>query len=171
MVLARDYKGILVGLCGYAGVGKNTIADLLPYPQAAFANALKDDICSLLKLSRGDLELRKPEFRDLLVAYGAAARKIDSGFWINRLTVPDEGAPITIVSDTRYVNETNFIFAHRGIVIRIKRDGICAANEEESRSIEAVEAAYPAMTVVKNPTDNPKYAAEYLRGIIGAARR
>lgn len=54
---------LLIGLSGFKGTGKNTVADYLcekhGFQQAAFADKLKDAVCALFDISRERLEWLK----------------------------------------------------------------------------------------------------------------
>jgi hypothetical protein len=136
----------LIGLMGYAGAGKNAIADALGYPQYAFANALKADLDWVL--TKLGLDIRKPEdkakARELLVAYGRLARAVEPSYWIRRLheyrlTQPNEDAVIT---DVRYLNEVLYILNHGGRAFFINRPGVGPANDEEKQSFDDIFQAW-----------------------------
>lgn len=137
----------IIGLCGYAQVGKDTAATHLAehygYTRWAFADYLKADLADLvykhLALNIWTVQGEtKEKLRPLLVAWGAVARAFEPGFWVRRLFAE---LPVTgkfVISDVRYLNEARAIQAAGGIVIYIARPGYGPANEEEARSIEEI---------------------------------
>ena len=79
-----DGAGRLIGLCGSAGAGKDTVADHLVaahgFTRVAFAAALKDVVAALFGWPREALEGRTPEHR--------AWREEVDGWWAERLGIP-----------------------------------------------------------------------------------
>lgn len=153
---------IIIGLCGYAGVGKDSAAANMPgWKRYAFADALKHDLMPLLEMV--GCNLAKPEHkamaRPLLVAWGATARKFSPGFWIFRVTnelFENRQAGIkTVVSDVRYPNEVQAILDLGGQVVRIFRNGYGPANDEEANSIREIDAKFclPAVSNDRTPKE------------------
>lgn len=156
----------VLGLCGYARVGKDTAAANLPVPfhRFAFADALKRDLSPLLAQVGCDLTIPsdKERARPLLVAWGATARAFAPDHWIRR-TFEEireyaareylEGRPArVVVTDIRYPNECAAILALGGRVVYVSRHGFGPANEEEEGSIAAIRRDYPLPWVVNNGT-------------------
>jgi hypothetical protein len=137
---------MMIGLAGYAGVGKTSLAAALSeampeYGLGSFAGALKRRVDPLFPLD-ADKALK----RETYVAYGRAMRSIDPDYWIKALdaTLPG-GAPV-IIDDVRYANEVRWIKECRGIVFRIQREGIGPVNQEEAESF----AAFPILPTIHN---------------------
>lgn len=142
---------LLVGLCDYAQVGKSSIADLLGFPQCAFAAYLKEMATPVLKSLGLDVHRLEDKItaRPILVGLGAVARSVDPLFWIKNLKIP-EGSPVVVITDVRYLNEIKFIQGRGGVVFNIVRKGYGPANAEETRSfneIFAAEKQSPVMVV------------------------
>lgn len=164
-----DFK--IVGLCGFSRVGKDTAAAHMPgWKRFAFADPLKDDLRGLLK--RIGCNLANPEHkeraRQLLVAWGAVARKFQPDFWIERLrdlVIDDlkDGKSI-VVTDCRYKNEVEWIQGIGGKVVRIFRDGHGPANEEEERSIMEIDMTFRLPGVRNNST--PEWLGARVLGVI-----
>ena len=141
---------MIVGLVGFIGAGKGTVADVLverhDYFKESFANSVKDATAAIFGWSRTLLEGDTPESR--------AWREQDDEFWTNkfgrnfspRLALqlmgteagrdvfhPDlwvhtvlrrcENAPWNnyVIADVRFPNEINAIHEAGGIVVRVKR--------------------------------------------------
>lgn len=168
----------IVGLCGYAQVGKDTAAAELAksgWIRWAFADFLKADLSRLVRqhLNRDIWTVTgktKEKLRPLMVAWGAVCRSFDPNFWVNRLfaELPQEGR--FIISDVRYLNEVRAIQNAGGIVIYIARPGFGPANEEEERSIKELWAGdkSPFWGAVKNDS-TPEAMGQAVLKIIAAA--
>ncbi len=161
----------IIGLCGFATVGKSTITKAMIASHgvgevASFAAELKADIDPLF--SPGvPKEVKRPVY----VAYGAAKRAIDPDYWIARLvsTLADDG--VYIIDDVRYANEVKWIRSEGGVTIRIARPGIGPMNDEEYRSFRIIERDYPDMATIVN--DSAVDAAAHLvylasKGVLNA---
>jgi hypothetical protein len=148
----------LIGLCGYARVGKDECCKALGFARAAYADALKAAVDPLFPADTPK-EIRRPMY----VEYGRAMRQIDPDHWIDLLLL---SRPPCCVTDVRYLNEVQHIESLGGIVIRIRRPGYGPANPEEARSFAEIERARPAMPCVRND-GTPEEMAARVRGIIG----
>lgn len=136
---------MIIGLAGYAGCGKDTIADLLPgFKKLSFAHALKLDVFPLLCQIGLDINDRsqKEIARPLLVAWGAVARKVNPNYWIDRLDdhmgINEQGCSRFVISDVRYPNEADWIKVKGGKVFYLSRPGVRPANDEELHSLDAL---------------------------------
>lgn len=131
-------KQFVIGLMGYAGVGKDAIAAALGFPTASFAKALKEDLAPLLRMANVNLSNRehKEKVRPLLVEYGRTMRRLEPGYWVRRIQIPK--APIVVITDLRYWNEAELVLDMGGIVVNVVRPGVGPANEEEGDSIARV---------------------------------
>lgn len=67
---------LLVGFVGFAGAGKDTAANALPYPKLAFADPLKDAAAGLFGMDREMLEGATPQAR--------AERELAHPFWAKK---------------------------------------------------------------------------------------
>ncbi len=150
-------KGIpLIGLCGYAQVGKDTVAGFLVqqgWTRVAFADALRDVLYALnpIVVYGGGTEARVkdlvdhhgwdkakvdyPEIRVLLQRLGTEAGRetLGENLWvrIGEEKIEGAGTPV-VVTDCRFPNEINLIKRRKGTLIWIERPGTGAANAHAS---------------------------------------
>lgn len=146
---------ILVGICGEAEAGKDTLAQQLvrryAYERHALADALKEDMVPLLYgphmpladgVARINWEkLTSAPIRSLLQAYGVAKRGQTGDYWIQRLFLRFAPWQITVVPDVRFSNEIEriqqgqptLVGAGRGVIVRVDRPGHENALSPEQR--------------------------------------
>lgn len=132
---------MLIGLAGPMGAGKSSIAAHLHlehgwHPPVAFADPLKDGICSMFGITReqleqikraeGDLVSGVPMRRALQTLGTEWGRSLSGDIWveamrkrINRLMLWQE-LPGIVIDDVRFENEAAFIRSHHGIVIHVR---------------------------------------------------
>ena len=144
----------VIGFCGCARSGKDTAAQVLigdGWVRIAFADALKDDLLWLMEqnepgVSRDWFNSNKEKLRPLLVEYGRAMRLVNPDHWINRvrfrLTAAAAAGERCVITDVRYANEAAMIREMGGMVIRVERVGVVAANAEEASSMQGFEPDY-----------------------------
>ena len=141
---------MIVGLVGFIGAGKGTVADLLvdrhDFEKESFANSVKDAVATIFGWDRALLEGDTPESR--------AWREQDDKFWSEKLGKPFsprlalqlmgteagrdvfhpdlwvhtvlrrcENAPYHnyVIADVRFPNEIKAIRESGGIIVRVKR--------------------------------------------------
>ena len=141
---------MIIGVCGFIGSGKDTIADYLvnihQFRRESFANSLKDAIAQVFGWDRDMLEGRTRQSREW-------RERVDP-WWANRLNMPDltprwvlqywgtevcrrsfhddiwiaalenklrNSQDDIVISDCRFPNEIKSIKAAGGIVIRVAR--------------------------------------------------
>ena len=141
---------MIIGVCGFIGSGKDTIADYLTnfhgYRRESFANSLKDAVAQVFGWDRTMLEGRTKQAREW--------REQVDPWWANRLDMPDltprwilqhwgtevcrngfhddmwiaslenklrNSKDDIVISDCRFPNEIKSIKDAGGIVIRVKR--------------------------------------------------
>jgi hypothetical protein len=155
----------LIGLCGWAGCGKDYLASQLGWHRAAFADELKSDVCKLLDILPSTLEKNKAKYRKLLVAYGETKRADDLDHWIGRIKLVDgvDGVD-TVITDLRYPNEARWVIGQGGKVIYVHRHGIFPANPEEQKSVAELLGKYEHTVLY-----NDEGAIERLKVIAEAA--
>ena len=133
---------MLIGLCGYARSGKDSVADCMKgFKKLAFATALKREVQRMLDVSSekgGSVvdDKDKAKYRPMLVAWGQIKRSIKPDYWIRKLATTYNRicAEDIVITDVRYKNEIDWIHQMNGIVIMIARPGVGPANDEEKRS-------------------------------------
>lgn len=157
----------LIGICGYAGAGKDTAAAYLVerygYERRAFADKLRDlayqanpRLTSGPQNYRGQLreivdtfgwdsaKRESPDVRELLQGLGQGCRSIfGDNFWVN-LILPQWAfhgwaQKRIVIADVRYPNEVERIRLLGGMVVRVERPGIGPLNGHvsEHQSIRA----------------------------------
>jgi hypothetical protein len=150
---------MLIGLAGWARSGKDTLADYLvvfhDYKKVAFADPMREALVRLnptielgnFKLAKlatsvnvfgwEDVKSLSPDVRGLMQRLGTEVGRqmFGENFWVDqtmkRVAEIDGNC---VVSDVRYPNEAQAIKDAGGIVIRIERNGVKAANEHTSES-------------------------------------
>jgi hypothetical protein len=142
---------MLIGLCGFKGSGKDTVAKYLvekyDYEQMAFANKLKESVAALFDIDidliddlknyqvNGNVVIegfRRMTFRNMLQRYGTESHRdvFGENFWVDQV-LPD---PVTyyradewhltrriVISDARFENEQQRIRDLDGYVVRVDR--------------------------------------------------
>ena len=139
---------MIIGLVGYIGSGKGTVADTLvryhQYHKFAFADALKDAVATIFMWPRdlleGDTNASRA-FRErvdvwwshklgyevtprlILQKFGTEACRngIADNIWITALEKRIIGFDNVVISDVRFPNEIDFIRSAGGKIIRVKR--------------------------------------------------
>lgn len=161
---------MIIGLCGYSKVGKDTVAAVLEnYTRLAFADALKCEVSIMLASQGFDVNLwgeDKEQWRDLLVLWGRKRRALDADYWIKQMFMRHVNQlryGRSVITDVRYANEAKWITDRGGLVIRLQRPGIKPANEEEYMSFKALDEI--PMPVVNND-GTPEQAAALIRTLI-----
>ena len=126
---------MLIGLTGYAGTGKDTIAEVLEthhnFVQLSFAAPLKSMFCEQNNMSLMELEARKRSelwIREGLQELGMSKRAIDPDYWVNLLLsdlefLSELRMENFVISDVRYDNEVRFVHSQQGRVWRVERPG------------------------------------------------
>lgn len=147
---------MILGLCGYSKVGKDTLClGLENYERAAFADVLKQEVTKMLKQVNIEADLwkaDKEEWRDLLVYWGRRRREMDKDYWIKQLALrlwPMDEKRIC-VTDVRYLNECRWVEKHGGAVLGIERPGYGPANDEEAITIREIRIQKPEIPWLVN---------------------
>lgn len=147
---------MIIGLTGYARVGKDTVAGYFihnGYTKAAFADPMRE---ALLKLNPivtiggqythlGDVVTRmgweavkqlSPELRPLMQRMGTEVGRemFGENFWVDLAMKNVAQYPDVVFSDVRFKNEADAIVEAGGVVIRVVRDGVIPANGHISES-------------------------------------
>jgi len=139
---------MIIGLVGFIGSGKGTVADILTrkhgFIKESFANAVKDAIAPIFGWERKLLEGDTPESREwretpdpwwsekigkpFSPRYALQLMGTESGrnvfhtdVWVLSLLRRTDPAKNYVLADVRFPNEIDMIRSHGGKVIRVKR--------------------------------------------------
>lgn len=123
----------LIGLVGYAGSGKDSIAKALKWKQVAFADAIKDDVSKIVPDAH---RMPKEVMRPLWLAHGAAMRSIDPEHWIKLLKIDERPC---VVTDVRRLPELKWLLSQGGTGFRIDRPGVGPYDDEEREWISEID--------------------------------
>ena len=176
---------MIVGLLGYAQVGKDTACQLLDGYRVAFADALKGDLEEIIENRYGlNPDLLTPELKEILrplyVAHGAVGRAIDPTLWIRAVVSElyrteaeaNRLGKLLCITDVRYRNEASVLIGRAARLIYISRPGHRAANEEEERSFAEIFADRHLWRQVQQ-VDNDGTKSQFkrrLRAVLGLRR-
>lgn len=161
----------IVGISGNARCGKDTaflaIKEIFKensIERVAFADALKEECLEFLQKHTGlstftSIDKEKEMIRPFLVAYGTNIRRqLDPNCWIKSIEGKinkDKLTDLFVVTDTRYLNEAEWIKEKGGILIHINRKGINPANKEEEFNSPKLENT--ADITIEMPTFKTEY--------------
>lgn len=124
---------MLIGLYGYAGVGKTTFASaLLKHKNGyrlSFASALKTSVKKLFEphqYKKHEEVMPGVTYRNILVDYGEAMRNLNEHFWIHifKKNYHSRLKSFCVIDDVRYPNEFEWIKYQGGIMVKLTRVGI-----------------------------------------------
>ena len=145
---------MIIGLSGYAKVGKDTLYDValkpLGYKRLAFADALKREIAKGFNVSVTDIEAKKDEWRSLLVAWGERRRHLDPEYWINKVAAQIDPRANYCITDVRYANEAVWLQELGASIVLINRPGYTAANKVEAETIRDILTSIRSLAFVYN---------------------
>lgn len=129
---------MLLGLCGYAGAGKDAVGSILTrrgYRRFAFADRLKQ----VAHDRHGWNGEKDAPGRRLLQTLGEwYRREVSPSYWIDQLESAMEAEGYIamwdniVITDVRYLNEVEWIRSHGGRLWHVTRPGIEAANDHVS---------------------------------------
>lgn len=121
---------VLLALTGPAGVGKDTVADLLAgygYTKYAFATPMKQMLATVGLNEPATREGKEALLPNLPFSYRQAAqrlgtewaRHLDEDFWLKVAESRIGGAARVVISDCRFENEASWIRSRGGRIIHI----------------------------------------------------
>lgn len=134
--LAEQGAGRLIGLCGYAGSGKDAVASVLmrdlppgsEFTRIAFADELKNVARGLGWDGRKDDDGRR-----LLQNLGVAVRDcLGDSLWIDAALEGYNGDEHAVITDVRFANEMREIRGMGGEIWRVDRPGVGPVNDHVS---------------------------------------
>ena len=141
---------MIVGVCGFIGSGKDSVADIIvnfltagvvgefaTYRKDSFASKLKDSVAVMYSWDRALLEGDTEESRKwreivdsnwgvsprkALQDVGVAIRGLDPDFWVRAMFAKHSVRnPDIAITDARFPNEFGAIHARGGVLIRVVR--------------------------------------------------
>lgn len=123
----------LVGICGAIRGGKSTIGQMFSdycrdVKQYSFADALKEDCAKLMpreQLGWTGIDWsgkKSAEGRSLLQTHAEKRRSEDVNYWMNQVKnkIEEEKPKIAVITDTRYMNELNWIAEQEQPIIYVR---------------------------------------------------
>lgn len=151
-------KTLLLGMSGYAGSGKDSVAGYLvanhDFHRIAFGDSMKQCLYALNPIVAGgpedtvwrikdlvdldgwDVAKQIPEVRSLLQRFGTEAGRdiLGKNVWVNAAMALVGDHERVVFSDCRFLNEANAVRDAGGLVVRIARAGVGPANSHESET-------------------------------------
>lgn len=140
----------VIGLSGFAQSGKDTVAGILVrdhgYTRVAFADPIKDLLYEInpplgrLRLDEfideygWDTAKQRPDVRAMLQNLGVGARRVlGDNVWVRAamMKLNDLNGKY-VITDVRFENETTMIRQLNGVIWRIDRPNVVAANDHVS---------------------------------------
>ena len=148
----------MVGICGYARSGKDTLAskmvERLGYERRAFGDIMREilfavnpiiigspsdgyyhpmRLANIVRMRGWELTKQIPEVRELMQRLGTEAGRsiLGENIWVDALFREPLSAPL-VVSDVRFQNEADAIRERGGIIVRVVRNGVNATNGHSS---------------------------------------
>lgn len=130
----------LIGISGKKQSGKDTVAGIIAnylHPaktiRVGFADALKNELCTMFNITRRYLDEHKESFRLIMQGYGTDFRRnlTQQDYWILKLektlTELPSDVQYVVVPDVRFLNEAEYIKKLGGKMLLVERhynDGI-----------------------------------------------
>lgn len=136
---------ILIGIAGKKASGKDEVCNFirarLPNTQRiAFADALKDEVCRAMLVTREYLDAHKSHFRLILQGWGTDYRRQMHGEdywlrqWLKRVRQNESTESTIVVPDVRFTNEARFIHELNGLLFHVKRPSLNASDDHLSEN-------------------------------------
>ena len=122
----------IIGISGKKRTGKTTVAEYIQtlYPNRvfimSFADALKDEVCEAMGITKKFMEDNKDDFRLILQGWGTNFRRKHSGddYWLRKYLTKLLNLPptaIVVTPDVRFINEAETILKVKGLLWRINK--------------------------------------------------
>jgi hypothetical protein len=136
---------MIIGLCGAARSGKDTVASMLPFNTYAFAEPMKE-ACRVIfgwndEHLHGELkDVVDPIFntspRHALQTLGTqwGRELVNSNIWLIAAQNKINQSENLILTDVRFDNEADLILSNGGIIIRVNRKGLVGVLDHVSES-------------------------------------
>ena len=138
---------MIVGLNGFKGSGKDTVADILcekyGFQKKGFATKLKQSVGELFQISQNEIENWKNDpscmvvisdiarsktmsFRTFLQRYGTESHRAVFGdnFWVDNAFADLDLTQNLVFPDCRFINEINKIKEYSGVIVQIERPSV-----------------------------------------------
>lgn len=151
----------LIGLVGRAGVGKDTVAEMLAehdYVRHSFAAPIRVMVEAQLRLhdfdtywmtDRAFKEISLPvlgySVRQHMQIIGQALRADDPDYWVRCLAARAGLAPgrtpdssHIVISDVRMRNEAAWVREQRGVLVRVLRDAPAVADHVSEQQVDGI---------------------------------
>jgi hypothetical protein len=147
---------MIIGLSGYAGTGKDTVAKVLidnhGYKRIAFADSIRESLYILNPIVKDGFrvqglvdsygwdkaKMENAELRRLLQVYGSEVgrEKYGKGFWVNQaLKGVGNSSEKIVITDVRFPNEADAIKMYdKAQIWRIARPGVAPINTHISET-------------------------------------
>ena len=129
----------IIGVCGYAGSGKDTVADII---QEQLDGVLRYSMATPVKeIARGmGWDGKKDQRgRQLLIDIGMAGRAYNPNCWLDKAKdyfhIWSHKYDYAVIPDCRFLNEADFVMQH-GILIRVYREGIELIDHPSERDLD-----------------------------------
>lgn len=112
-------------LLGEMTAGKDYVGQVLiniGYTRIAFADALKEEVAAMHNITVAELNANKAKYRKELQAHGAARRRENINYWVDRFDEKMKLANKPVVcTDTRHINEATYGIrdVENALVVRI----------------------------------------------------
>lgn len=148
-------NGNLIGICGYAKTGKDTLCstlDKIAKGRTGGAEIIKGSFAAQVRLDLDSFFMKKlnisaftedPEekklVRPMLLAWGTDVMRnqINVNHWVEKvgwdLVKNRAVGATTVITDVRFENELQWVHDQGGVVIWVSRDGVGPLNKDEEK--------------------------------------